>query len=264
MPTRPTPPSRHPICLLVMACVALSACAGAADRTRDDVWHSAERDRFMTGAPSATMPLVGNSEATGDAQLRRPSVDVPRGEAELIHLIRRMYATVLDEKGVGIAAPQVGVNRRVILVQRLDRLPNKPFEVYVNATLPWRSKETVVDWEGCLSVDAGFGQVRRAQAVEVRYQGRCTVAGVCTWFEAPHRERVEGFTARIFQHEVDHIDGVLFIDRKEPGPLMPEKPYRAMRAREKAAAKEAAAKAEAAEAAAAKPTAPTSEGGGAR
>ena len=202
----------------------------------------------MTGADSAAMPLVGNSEAAGDAILRRASVDVPRGEAELSHLIRRMHATVLLEKGVGIAAPQVGVNRRVILVQRLDRLPDKPFEVYVNVTLPWLSEQTVVDWEGCLSVDAGFGQVRRAQEVEVRYQGRCTVSGLCTWFEAPRRERVKGFTARIFQHEVDHIDGRLFIDSKEPGPLMPEKAYRAMRAREKAA-KAAAAAAEAAAAA---------------
>ncbi len=245
MPSQPAFRSLPVTCLLATATIALSACAGTADRTRDDVWRTTERKLFMTGEDGARLPMVGNEKPAGDAVLRQASVDVPRGEAELTRLIRRMHATVLDEKGVGIAAPQVGVNRRVILVKRLDRLPDKPFEVYINATLPWLSKRTVIDWEGCLSVDAGFGKVRRAWEVDVRYQGRCTVTGQCTWFETPHVERVQGFTARIFQHEVDHIDGVLFIDRKEPGPLMPEKEYRAMRAREKAAAEAAKAKDEA-------------------
>jgi peptide deformylase len=125
---------------------------------------------------------------------------------------------------VGIAAPQVGVNRRVVLVKRLDREPDKPIEAYLNPEIAEFSEEKVVDWEGCLSIPAGFGKVRRAESITVTYE---TPGG------ERKTEKISGFTARIFQHEIDHLDGVLFIDRKEPGELMPEKEYREMRKKEK-------------------------------
>jgi peptide deformylase len=168
--------------------------------------------------------MVENDTEAGDVFLRTKSLPVRPGDPVVAHLIARMLKTVGDEGGVGIAAPQVGVSRRVVLVKRLDRDPGKPMEAYLNPEIDEFSEDTVVDWEGCLSIPAGFGKVRRAESITVTYD---TPGG------ERKTERVSGFTARIFQHEIDHLEGVLFIDRKEPGELMPEKEYREMRRKEK-------------------------------
>jgi len=178
----------------------------------------------MRDAGDVRMDMVKNDSAAGDFFLRTRSLPVRPGDPVIAHLIARMLATLKDEGGVGIAAPQVGINRRVVLVKRLDREPEQPLEAYLNPEIEEVSGETVVDWEGCLSIPAGFGKVRRAESITVTYD---TPAG------KHQTEKVSGFTARIFQHEIDHLNGVLFIDRKEPGELMPEKEYREMRRKEK-------------------------------
>jgi peptide deformylase len=97
---------------------------------------------------------------------------------------------------------------------------------YINPKIIEMSEETAIDWEGCLSIPAGFGKVARATSI------------VVTWTDedgTETTETVENYTARIFQHEIDHLDGILFIDRKEPGELMPKDEYRKMREEEKAA-----------------------------
>jgi peptide deformylase len=210
---------RLPAILLLI--VSLSACA--AKRVSPD-FAPTERLLAMRAPADKRMDMVENDAEAGDVFLRTKSLPVRPGDPVVVHLIARMQATVEDEGGVGIAAPQVGVNRRVVLVKRLDREPDKPVEAYLNPEITVFSEETVVDWEGCLSIPAGFGKVRRAESIEVTYE---TPAG------ERKTERISGFTARIFQHEIDHLDGVLFIDRKEPGELMPEKEYREMRKKEK-------------------------------
>jgi peptide deformylase len=182
---------------------------------------------IMEGAPGEPMRVILNSEAAGDRFLRTKSLPLRYNAPGAARLVSRMLATLEAKKGVGLAAPQVGISRRFILVQRLDMEPEKPFVAYRNPVITSMSAETLLDWEGCLSIPAGFGKVRRARSIVVEFDdeqgGRVT-------------QEVEGFTARIFQHEIDHLDGILFIDRKEPGELMPEKEYRAMREKEKAAA----------------------------
>ena len=130
-------------------------------------------------------------------------------------------------KGVGIAAPQVGINRRLIMVQRFDK-EDKPFEFYYNAVIKEKRGEKVVGWEGCLSIPAGYGQVARWQDIDVEYD---TMNGGKLERKV---ERIQGFTAVIFQHETDHLDGVLFIDKKTDDPLMTAEEYREMRMKEKA------------------------------
>jgi len=178
----------------------------------------------MRAEGGVRLEMVENDLEAGDVFLRTKSLAVRPGDPVVVHLIARMLATVMDEGGVGIAAPQVGVNRRVVLVKRLDREPDMPVEAYLNPAISEFSKETVVDWEGCLSIPAGFGKVRRAESIVIAYD---------TKNGERKTENVSGFTARIFQHEIDHLDGILFIDRKEPGDLMPEKEYREMRRKEK-------------------------------
>jgi peptide deformylase len=209
--------------LLVIAFLAFSLSACAAKRVSPD-FAPTERLLAMRAPADRRMEMVENDSPAGDVFLRSKSLPVRPGDPVVAHLIARMLKTVQDEGGVGIAAPQVGVNRRVVLVKRLDREPEKPMEAYLNPEITGLSEKTVVDWEGCLSIPAGFGKVRRAESITVTYD---TPAG------ERKTEQVSGFTARIFQHEIDHLDGVLFIDRKEPGELMPEKEYREMRKKEK-------------------------------
>lgn len=127
---------------------------------------------------------------------------------EFERLCQRMLATVQnpDNEGVGIAAPQVGILRRLVAVQRFDK-QGEPFEFFINPEIVEMGQQMEFGGEGCLSVPEISGQVRRAQSLRLRYRNAD--------FEECE-EQIEGFTAVIFQHEIDHLDGVLFIDRMEP------------------------------------------------
>ncbi|MBR5956022.1 MAG: peptide deformylase [Bacteroidales bacterium] len=121
-------------------------------------------------------------------------------------LAEKMRRTVTDpsQDGVGIAAPQVGVNKRVIWVMRLDK-EGEPMELYANPVILSRSEAVVDGEEGCLSIPGLRGSVSRSVSIEISYTSLETFQTVT--------ETVEGYTARIFQHECDHLDGILFIDR---------------------------------------------------
>ena len=121
-------------------------------------------------------------------------------------LAKRMVETVThpDVDGVGLAAPQIGINRRVVAVQRFDK-EGHPFEVYPNISIVGTSEEMTEGPEGCLSVPNRRHEVSRFSWVKIRYYSLEQKEMV--------EERIEGFTAVIFQHETDHLSGVLYIDR---------------------------------------------------
>lgn len=123
-------------------------------------------------------------------------------------LVAKMLYTVQDpsQDGVGIAAPQVGLNRRIVCVQRFDK-PGEPFGVYPNARLESLSGEKVPGREGCLSVPGWAGSVPRFPNIIISYTDPVTLKTV--------QETVEGFTAVIFQHEIDHLDGIIYTDRAD-------------------------------------------------
>lgn len=118
-----------------------------------------------------------------------------------------MTATVThpSQDGVGIAGPQVGLNRRVVAVQRFDK-EGEPFEVYPNISIVWASDSSSYGPEGCLSVPGRRGEVLRSQEIVIEYDK-------ITESVETVRDTISGFTAVIFQHEIDHLDGVLYIDR---------------------------------------------------
>ena len=127
----------------------------------------------------------------------------------LTALASAMQATMLARNGVGIAAPQVYVSKRVIIVAsranlRYPDAPDMPAVVMVNPEILEKSDNTILGEEGCLSVPDERGIVARAEMVKVHY---FTLEG----------EQIEtvfhGFPARIVQHEIDHLDGVLFVER---------------------------------------------------
>ena len=122
-------------------------------------------------------------------------------------LIDDMYETMRDAPGVGLAAPQIGESLRVVVVEytddeREDARPKK--YVLVNPEIVRESEETVTDLEGCLSVPGLAGEVERFEAVTVQAKNR---------FGKPIKLKASGWLARIFQHEIDHLNGVLYIDR---------------------------------------------------
>jgi peptide deformylase len=124
-------------------------------------------------------------------------------------LNEQMLLTVQDtaNTGVGIAAPQVGISRRLIAVQRFDK-PDEPFEFYANACIVYCSIAKTIGSEGCLSIPDRRGSVERSDTVVVKYIDTETLK--------PRTDTVSGFTAVIFQHEVDHLDGILYIDKLCP------------------------------------------------
>lgn len=129
---------------------------------------------------------------------------------EFAHLSELMVATVThpSQDGVGIAGPQIGLNRRIVAVQRFDK-EGEPFEVYPNVSIVWKSDSLAYGPEGCLSVPDRRGNVLRSQEIVIEYAS----LDVARHAVETVRDTVSGFTAVIFQHEVDHLDGILYIDR---------------------------------------------------
>jgi peptide deformylase len=119
--------------------------------------------------------------------------------------VKRLYRTVTDSMslGVGIAAPQVGILKNIIWVQRFDK-ENFPFEVYLNPKIIKYSENKQVYKEGCLSIPNRSDTLNtRAYSILIEYDT----------MEAEHvTETVEGFTSVIFQHEIDHLNGILYLD----------------------------------------------------
>ncbi|RRJ92638.1 peptide deformylase [Paenimyroides tangerinum] len=136
--------------------------------------------------------------------LKTQSTEINSINLDLAHLIQRMHETVTNEnsKGVGIAAPQVGINRQVILVQRVDK-EDRPFEFYINPKIIWQSEILREGDEGCLSIPDVYKSVKRSLVITIEFQNLENEI---------FSETLEGFVAVIFQHEIDHLNGILFTD----------------------------------------------------
>ena len=145
------------------------------------------------------------------AILRTPCEDLTKAELkskDLRTLMAKMLATVRapQHDGVGIAAPQVGISKRIICLQRFDK-DGGPFECYLNPHIDSLFGEIGKGPEGCLSIPPMRGLVPRYTNVIVSYIQPETME--------PKRDTVTGYTAVIFQHECDHLDGRLYIDRAD-------------------------------------------------
>jgi peptide deformylase len=141
-----------------------------------------------------------------DPVLRMEAREVAEFDAALADLVERMSAVMSDAQGVGLAAPQIGVRQRVLVYQPSEE---HPVRALVNPRIVASSEETEVAEEGCLSLGAAsvHADIERPSSV--------TVAA-----RSPEGDEVrieaEGFEARVVQHEIDHLDGVLIIDRTTP------------------------------------------------
>jgi peptide deformylase len=160
---------------------------------------------------------------SGESILRNPAKLVESLNPEIIELIDTLINTAIAHQGVGIAAPQISQPYRLLIVAShpSDRYPHAPTmqpTAMLNPRILSHSQATVKDWEGCLSVPNVRGLVPRYQAIEVEYT---TKTG------ETRQEILTDFVARIFQHELDHLDGILFTDRvAKPADLYTEAEYR--------------------------------------
>lgn len=168
---------------------------------------TAEKKLILSGDKSEPLRVLQTSDEKDLIVLRADNLELDPKDTVLKELINRMFQTVTDENkpGVGIAAPQIGINRRVFLAQRLDK-PEQPFEFFVNPEIVWYSKILRKGEEGCLSIAEAYDTVYRSYAIQITYFD----------LEGKHfQEVVEGFTAVIMQHEMDHLNGILFTDHVE-------------------------------------------------
>lgn len=137
-----------------------------------------------------------------DPILREKSQEVKEINPEIRKLIEDMKETMIKNEGVGLAAPQVGVLKRIIVVAT----EKKPL-AFINPKIIKKTKETETDWEGCLSIPDVFVKIKRWSGVEV---------------EALDEEgkkvqvKATGLLARIFQDEIDHLNGILIVDHASP------------------------------------------------
>ncbi|MEG6615236.1 peptide deformylase [Peptococcaceae bacterium 1198_IL3148] len=134
----------------------------------------------------------------GDPILREKAATVPKITPNIIKLLDNMRDTMYASKGVGLAAPQIGISKRVVVVDIGEGL----IELINPEIIEGSGVET--DYEGCLSIPGIIGEVSRASAVIVKALNR---DGQEVQYKA------KGYLARAFQHEIDHLEGILFIDK---------------------------------------------------
>lgn len=147
-----------------------------------------------------------------DPVLRRKAKKVEKITPDIRELIEDMIETMRAAPGVGLAAPQVGVSERVIVVEYAnddevedsENPPKKKLYAIINPEILWASDEKVDGPEGCLSIPGWVGDVSRHEAVAVKGLNRSG---------QKIKLNLEGWLARIFQHEIDHLDGILYTDR---------------------------------------------------
>ncbi len=131
--------------------------------------------------------------------LRQKARRVSRVDGEILRLVDDMVDTMLAAPGVGLAAPQIGVGLRVAVV----RTDDSQVVALINPEII-KAEGSQIGYEGCLSYPGWIGEVERAEEVVVRALNRKG---------KQVRHKVKGYTARVFQHEIDHLDGILYIDR---------------------------------------------------
>ena len=174
------------------------------------------------------MPILRQIAQLGHPVLRARVEPVAFPVSDAIRsLVADMLATLRDANGVGIAAPQVYESKAIFIVASRPnpRYPNAPLmdpEVIINPEILERSTTIVKDWEGCLSIPGIRGEVPRHREIKVRYQ---SIDG-----QLVERE-FSDFVARIFQHEDDHLRGIVFFDRLEsPRDIVTEKEFQRLMA----------------------------------
>ncbi|MGQ1890986.1 peptide deformylase [Thermophagus sp. OGC60D27] len=149
----------------------------------------------------------------GHPVLRKEAADfLPEEKGELKQLVEDMYETMYKAEGIGLAGPQIGLSKRIFVIDATPMAEDLPElaefkKVFINARIIERDGEPVIDHEGCLSLPGISEEVSRPSRIKIRY--------VDIDFNE-HEEIFNGWAARVVQHEYDHIQGILFVDHLAP------------------------------------------------
>lgn len=149
--------------------------------------------------------LLGEDKQ-GAAGLRKVSKPVVVVDNETRRLVVDMFDSMRGSDGIGLSAPQLGVLQRIIVAEYKEAKPPISKTVIINPEITWNSKQTELGEEGCLSFPNLYGMVRRPE--KIKYRG-------LDERDNQIEGKATGLLARIIQHEYDHLDGVLFIDKVE-------------------------------------------------
>ncbi len=142
----------------------------------------------------------------GDRVLRRPAKRIAKVDLEVRKLVRQMLQTMYSQNGIGLAAPQVGIDKQLIVIDCEPDNPDTPPLVFINPIIKGYGSELCSAEEGCLSIPGVYLNVRRPAIVEIVYKDEYGKAKTL---------KAEGLLARAIQHEIDHLNGVMFVDRVE-------------------------------------------------
>ncbi len=155
--------------------------------------------------------MIVNVVKYGSQVLRKHSVEITE-EDNLVQMVKDLFDTLKKEGGLGLAAPQIGILKRIFLMDTSPLFEDNPIiekveQAFINPEILERSAETTNYEEGCLSIPGIYEIVERPEKISVRFQD--------TFFNTIEKE-LDGIQARIFQHEYDHLEGILFIDKLNP------------------------------------------------
>jgi peptide deformylase len=142
----------------------------------------------------------------GERVLRQPAKRISKVDDEIRKLAKQMLQTMYSEDGIGLAAPQVGVHKQLIVVDAEPDDATTPPLILINPVITKTGPDLCVIQEGCLSIPKVFLDVTRPEVIEVSYKdenGR------------PQKLTAKGLLSRVIQHEIDHLNGVMFVDRVE-------------------------------------------------
>ncbi|MGK7936293.1 MAG: peptide deformylase [Xenococcaceae cyanobacterium] len=142
----------------------------------------------------------------GDRVLRQPAKRIAKVDNSIRQLVKDMLQTMYSSDGIGLAAPQVAINKQLIVIDCEPNNPDTPPLVLINPKIVKYGNELCNAEEGCLSIPGVYLEVTRPEAIEVSFKdenGR------------PRKIKATGLLARVIQHEMDHLSGVMFVDRVE-------------------------------------------------
>jgi len=190
--------------------VVLTSCGSTKNISDKLSFSKKEKELILSGKATEPMRVLQITNLKDSITLRSKSTDIKADidDEVLQHFTKRLYETVRSPatRGVGIAAPQVGVLKNIIWVKRLDK-EDEPFEVYFNPEIKKYSEMKQDVMEGCLSIpNVRENSGKRSYAIFLVYEDK-NGKQKC--------EMVEAFTAVIFQHEIDHLSGIMFTDHLE-------------------------------------------------
>ena len=140
----------------------------------------------------------------GDRVLRQPAKRVAKVDDQLRNTIVEMLQTMYSADGIGLAAPQVGINKQLIVIDIALDKPDEPPLILINPKIVKSGSNLCNSEEGCLSIPGVYLEVTRPEEIEVTYKNE---------LGKPCKLKADGLLSRVIQHEMDHLNGVMFVDR---------------------------------------------------